>query len=174
MTRYALQLHDDAAVPYRFEADGRPLGEIRPHALHAAVLHVDGASYWLAHDEGTELHARGASVLRRFVQRLRFDRSYSLRDEAQVMARAQRRWHWSVRRDRIDFEAGLLRCRVLPRGVFDRGYDVLGPDGPLGSVRVSGLLSQRIELEGLVLAPAQAALLLYAVQDCWVGQSRGE
>ena len=174
MTRYSLQLLEDAAVSYRFEADGAALGEIRPHALHAEVLTVAGASYWLAHDEGVALDARGASVVRRHLERLRFDRSYSVRDEHATLATARRRWHWSIRRDRIEFEAGLLRCQVTPRGAFDGQFELTGAQGPMGKLRLVGLRRRRVELEGLVLAPSQAALLLYAVQRCWGGQLHSE
>lgn len=169
MNRFALQGLDDAALLYRLEVDGAPAGEIRRHAMDADVLHVPGANYWLAHDEGVALRERGAGPVRRFVEGLRLDRSYSLRDAHATLATARRRWTWSVRRDRIDFEAGAMQARITPRRAFGGDFEVRGPAGPMGRLRLVGLNSHRVELDGLALTAPQAALLMYALQRCWGG-----
>jgi hypothetical protein len=168
MSVYTLQLLDDPVVRYRFEAGAAPIGEIRRQAMHADILYLGEHGYWLVEDAIAEAAASGASLATRLLRALRFNRSYSLRDESQKMASAARHWNPLRNADWIDYsESSGAPIRATPRSVLGGDIDLTRAGTAIGSMAVVGLLQHRVTLDCNEFAPIQAAFLMYVVHRCW-------
>lgn len=168
MISYTLQLLDDPVTTYRFEAGDAAIGEVRPHAMHAQILYLGERGYWLVEDAVADAAADGASVVGRFMQKLRFNRSYSLRDERQTLASAKRHWNPLRNIDWIEYSEGSgAAIRATPRSLLGGGIDLERSGVAIGRMAVVGLLQHRITLDSNEFSPAQAAFLMYVVHRCW-------
>lgn len=164
MTLLRLAMHDDPVVQYSLHADGERIGEVRPHAAHAAVLRIGPQAWWLADDVGTALQAAGASIARRVFEHLARPRRYSLREDGgeRVLARAVRRTGWGAKANGLDCEIGgavrRLRMQASLGGRFAFEDDA---GRVLGQLELTGFAGA-IQARGLPLALPEAAFLLYA------------
>ncbi len=168
MTTYSLKLLKDQVARYAVFADAQRIGEVRYHAMHADVLYLGDQALWLVADAVADAAAREASLLVRFANMLRLNRSYSLRDASSTLAQARRHWNPLRGRDWIDYEAApAAPLRATPRGMLNGGIDLVRAGAPAGSMRVVGLLQDSVTLDAPGFESAQAALLMYAVHRCW-------
>ena len=168
MTTYALQLLDDPVTRYTVHADEQRIGEIRCQAMHACVLHLGEQRFWLLQDEVASATAAGGSLLSRFVNKLRLNRGYTLRDEREPLARARRHWNPLRKRDWIDFDPLTSPpLRATPRGMLDSNIDLTRDGAAAGAMRVVGLMQDRVTLACAGFDPVQAAFLMYVVHHCW-------
>jgi hypothetical protein len=159
-----LTMHDDPVVLYSLHSADVLIGEVRPHAPHAAILRIGAQAWWLADDVATSTHAAGASIVRRIFAQLTRPRRYSLREDGgeRVLARAERQGWRSTREDGLVCDVGGAAWRVRSLGAWGGRFVLEHDDGKaLGEFRLTGL-GRSLETGALPFATAEAALLLYA------------
>lgn len=169
MSQYALWLIDDPVAHYSVHAENLRIGEIRWSAMHASVLHLGEARYWLVHDEAAAVADAGGSLLARFLKILRLNRAYTLREDHTDLAQARRHWKPLRNHDWIEFRnfSDQAVLQVIPRGLFGGQIDLQRDGQKVGWMTIVGLLRNGVSLQCPGLDPAQAALLMLAVQRAW-------
>ena len=157
-----------ALTLYTLWQDQQQLGEIRHHDMHAAVLYLGERGFWLRHDEGAAAKASGANLLRRMYLELKFTRSWSLHDGQSLLARAQRRWDWRPSHDMLLLwpAPDATPLQAASPGI-SRRMTISSQLGTVGRLHIEGWLREHVQLEGIDLDPARAALFMYAMHRAY-------
>jgi hypothetical protein len=165
MSQYSLKPLDDAVASFQLMAGGLPIGEIRREDVHAESLHLGERRYWLLHDES----AGGATLLARWLGRLRLNRTYVLRDGDAELARARRHWKAFGRRDWLEYRASgdAQGIRIEAAGMLAGDIRLYRGEAEVGTMAIGGTFRDHISLQLDGFEPASAALLMLAVLRAW-------
>lgn len=160
---------DDAVHSHTLHRGGERIGEIRWNAMHAHILQLGEADYWLVHQESAAAVEAGGSLLSSVIGKLRLNRTYILRDGDTDLARATRHWKPLRNRDWIELHlpGGDASLQAVPKGMFGGQIDLRRGVETVGHVRVVGLWRNGVSLDCPGLPEPQAALLMLAIQCAW-------
>lgn len=138
MTVLALRRVDDVVRDYDVLDGDNTIGQIRPRRFGTAELHLGDQRFQLRRDDTAEALQRPAGLVRALLAQVRLRARYSLRDERQVLARAERRFDLSPRGDAVVVHPDAQQdaaWRLACRNGLRRPWSIEAGDAVLGEVR---------------------------------------
>lgn len=137
MVVITLRRVDDAVRDYWAYHDATCIGEVRPRAWGTSELHMADGRYLLRRDDTADALKKQAGIARALLRMATFGARYSLRDGDRVLARAERCFSLSTRRDsvRLQPDADAAHAWTLARtGGPDAPWPIAATDGVVGCV----------------------------------------
>lgn len=126
---------DDAVRSYWAHHDGTCIGEIRGRAWGTSELHTAGGRYLLRRDDTAEVLGRRAGFARAVLRMVTFGARYSLREGDRVLARVERRFRLSTRRDGLRLHLHAMPdLRITCPGGAMRHWSIDAGDASIGHV----------------------------------------
>lgn len=166
MSVSALRRVDDVLRDYVVLSGENVVGEIRARGFGTAELHLGDGRYLLRRDDTADAHARGGTLAALFAQ-VRFGARYSLRDGDRVIARADRRFHLSPRRDGLRLQpdtAGAAQWTLRADGAWARTWTIDAAGTRIGDAQL-GAGGRDTRWGGPQLPDATTAFALYALHQ---------
>lgn len=161
----SLQRVDDAVRAYWAFHGSTCVGEVRERGWGTAELHMADARYLLRRDDTADALKRPAGGARAALGLLRMNARYSLRDGDRVLARAERRFSLSTRRDGfvVHPRAGEAAVwRVARAGGLRAPWSILDGAAAIGQV-TTHRGGREFAWEGPDIGAPSALFVLYAL-----------